>query len=118
MEGRLFVQIEKLYAQQEEQIRQQVHEVEELVSFYFVFLTFISVLQVKQGQINIEELSIKGRKKSKDRSQSYDKKRGMKSRFIAADLVRDVKNGKLPFKTDNERIAKYGQGFSNILQLV
>lgn len=58
-----------------------------------------------------------GRKKSKERSISLDKQR-KRSRFIAADLIRDVKTGKLPFKNDNERIAKYGQGFAHMLQLV
>lgn len=54
--------------------------------------------------------------KGKNRSNSYEKR--VPKVFMADAFAKDLKNGKLPYRKSNQRIANFGQGFSNMLQLV
>ena len=61
---------------------------------------------------------MKGRNyRHNNRSNSYDKQYEKKNVFNADLFTKKLKTGKLAFKRGNERIAKYGKGFSNLLQL-
>ena len=46
------------------------------------------------------------------RSNSHDKRTRGDQPFIADMFTKDLKAGKLPFDHGNERIARYGKGFS------
>jgi hypothetical protein len=37
---------------------------------------------------------------------------------LASSITKEIKFGKLPFRKDGDRIARYGRGFSNLLSLV
>jgi len=57
------------------------------------------------------------RSHAKNRSTSHDKRRANLP-FIADTFTKDVKKGHVAFnKKDNDRIARYGKGFSNLLQM-
>ena len=57
-----------------------------------------------------------GRRGKKGRSNSYEKKK-VGGPFIADIFTKELKTGKLPFKQNEERIARYGKGFSNLLTM-
>ena len=59
---------------------------------------------------------IPGRRGKKGRSNSYEKKK-VGGPFIADIFTKELKTGKLPFKQNEERIARYGKGFSNLLTM-
>ena len=51
------------------------------------------------------------------RSNSHHKRSRNDPPFIADMFTKDLKAGKLPFNENNERIARFGKGFSNMLQM-
>ena len=59
---------------------------------------------------------MRGRDRNKNRSNSYEK--AAPKVFMANQFTKDLKQGKLPFKRGNQRIANFGSGFSNMLSLV
>ena len=40
-----------------------------------------------------------------------------KGKFIADSFTKDLKTGRLPFRQNGDRIARYGKGFSNLLHM-
>jgi len=61
---------------------------------------------------------------SPTRSRSVPKNRGRGSteaqarkKFIADSFTKDLKTGRLPFRHQGDRIARYGKGFSNLLHM-
>jgi len=57
------------------------------------------------------------RSRAKNRSTSHDKRKANLP-FIADTFTKDVKKGHVSFnKKEHDRIARYGKGFSNLLQM-
>ena len=59
---------------------------------------------------------------SPSRSRSVPKNRGRGSnernkKFNAESFTKDLKTGRLPFRQNGDRIARYGKGFSNLLHM-
>ena len=90
--------------QNNEQIRQHVQGLEQAL---------------KEGSLGMSDGA------SPTRSRSVPKNRGRhgsneghtKKKFIADSFTKDLKTGRLPFRHQGDRIARYGKGFSNLLHM-
>ena len=76
----------------------------------------LSISQINAKQSYEAELDEHARN-PKGRSNSMNKQRAKNELFIADTYTKNLKAGKLPFKKNNDRIARYGQGFSNLLSM-
>ena len=114
-------------AQNQEMLSHQVEELSAVVSQRFNFVSILILIALflflQVGQIQDQGTSkyggrygISGRKGKKGRSNSYEKKK-VGGPFIADIFTKELKTGKLPFKQNEERIARYGKGFSNLLTM-
>lgn len=61
--------------------------------------------------------SKKKRRVTEGRSNSHEKAKKQGGNFIADAYTRDLKQGKQPPKVEPDHIARYGKGFSNLIQM-